>query len=203
MGLMTLLTGKPRLLRQVESREKKLDKQLTPLLLQGKDELQIKDGRDFVLELSSWKIGLTVNEFVTHWVRSTLDIHPKSLTESNFKSESPILAAHLMMLLYAIDKTEGSETPVLDIFSRALLFTTPDPSGSAPTVETLLRDMFKSCPLEMLLLDERYKEEAQRGLQLLENSCENFVIHSDLPHDLQLVKGLIAMFKLRAETGKL
>ena len=63
--------------------------------------------------------------------------------------------------------------------------------------------MFKSCPLEMLLLDERYKEEAQRGLQILENSCENYVIQSNLPHDLQLVKGLIAMFRLRAEQGNL
>jgi hypothetical protein len=41
MGMMTWMTGKPRIQRQLETMDKKLDDQFTPMLINAKDELGI------------------------------------------------------------------------------------------------------------------------------------------------------------------
>ena len=190
MGLMTFLTGKERIVRKLEAMDKKLDDQFTPMLLQVRDKLNIDDGKQFNLWLSSWKIGFTINQFVTHWLRTKLDYHPKWTTEGNFNDESPVLIAYLMIQLAALEGTPSEEKLGFAIAQRALVVT--GAQEGAPPIDSLVRDMFKTCPLTMLLDDHRYKEEALRGLKMLENGCESYALQSGMNHDVQTLKGLIA-----------
>ena len=190
MGLMTFLTGKERIVRKLEAMEKKLDDQFTPLLLQARNQLNIENGQEFNLWLGSLKIGFTINQFVTHWLRTKLDYHPKWTTEGNFNDESPVLIAYLMVQLAALKETPTEEKLGFAIAQRALIVT--GAQADAPSVDSLVRDMFKTCPITMLLEDHRYKDEAFRGLKMLENGCESYALQSGLNHDVETLKGLLA-----------
>lgn len=190
MGLMTFLTGKERIVRKLEAMDKKLDGQFTPILLRTKDQLKIKNGEEFNLWLGSWKIGFTINQFITHWLRTKLDLHPKWTTEGTFNDESPVLIAYLMIQLAALKRTPTEEKLGFIIAQRALVVT--GSQAGAPSIDSLVRDMFKTCPLTMLLEDSRFSDEALRGLKILENGCESYALQSGLDHDLQTLKGLIA-----------
>ena len=160
MGLMTFLTGKTRRYRQLESRDKKLDERFMPMLMQARKELGIQDGKDFTLWLTSWKIGVTLNEYVTHWVRTTINFHPRWTTEGNFNDEGPILVEFFLAQVFSINQSNYPDSVLLEVAKRAFVVTSSQPE--APSCDELLRDMFKNCPVEMLLLDSRFKAETLR-----------------------------------------
>ena len=192
MGLMTFLTGKTRRYRQLESRDKKLDDRFIPMLLEARKELKIQDGNDFTLWLASWKIGVTLNEYVTHWVRTTIDLHPRWTTEGNFNDEGPILVDFCLAQVFSIQQSNDSDSVMLEVAKRAFVVTSCQPD--APSCDELLRDMFKNCPVEMLIRVSRFEKEALRALKLFRNDCENAAVKSELPHDIEFTNQLVTLF---------
>ena len=81
---------------------------------------------------------------------------------------------------------------MLEVTKRAFVVTSCQPD--APSCDELLRDMFKNCPVEMLIRDSRFEKEALRAIKLFRNDCENAAVKSELPHDIEFTNQLVALF---------
>ena len=196
MGLMTFMTGKNRLQRQMAAMDKKLDSQFMPMLINAKEDLGIDSGEELNIWLVSLKVGYIINQYVTHWLRTQLDYHPKWTTEGNYNDERIKLVSLFTGQLHAI-KTLSSPSSLI-IMQRANIVLEGDPNG--PSCDSLVRDMFKVVPIKVLFNEPQYRSIAVKGLDCLINDCEALSIRSSHQHDMGFIKEIIALVKLGAES---
>ena len=194
MGMMTWMTGKPRIQRQLETMDKKLDDQFMPMLINAKDELGIDSGEEFNIWMCSLKAGYIINQYVTYWLRTKLDYHPKWTTEGNYNDERGKLIGLFTSQLYSVKDLYSTSS--LIIVQRANIMLEGDSNG--PLCDSLVKDMFKVVPIRLLFDDPRYQSIAVNGLDCMVNDCEALSLRSSLNHDINFIKEIIGLVKLGA-----
>ncbi len=122
--------------------------------------LAIENGNMAFGAASTLTLGQCINEFATHYVRTKLTLHPKRITERNFKDKSiPLSTATAVYFRYMYE----SEYPLNRcIIILKMMLNTPEGGSS---FETLIEDISKIAPLESLI--NNYPLETNEALDSL------------------------------------
>jgi hypothetical protein len=186
MGLMTMLTGKPRFQRQLEARhEKLLERSMSTTTRLFELGLGVEKS-NFPLVSTSTMIGVEINQYVTHYVRSKLTLHPKWTTEGNFEDEGKLIVSHLLPLLAMLKTCDPS-----NINWIPMVFTETDDK-----TEDLILNMFKNCPLYGLM--RLYPDETINGLKRLKADLRYLASLSSIDHDIEFIEDVITKLTVLA-----
>ena len=178
MGLMTLVTGKDRLTRQLEKLDKGLNDKFYAMAAQNASAFNLNSGEQIVAASSAMSFAAAINQFTTHYVRSQLDLHPKWTTEGNFKDEAHALVAFSAMHFRAMWRSNLEFEKKLGFVG--MIMSAPE---DAPDFMKLMSDMFKCIELERLA--QFYPNETQYALGLIEQMHQDMHLKSvhDFPHE--------------------
>ncbi len=178
MGLMTLLTGKDRLTRQLEKLEKGINDNFFAIVSKNASGFNLSKGEHVVAASSGMSFAAAVNQFVTHYVRSQLDLHPKWTTEGNFRDEAQALVAFSAMHFRILWRSSLEFEKKVGFVG--FVMATPD---DAPDFTRLMMDMFKCIELERLA--KVYPKETKYALEMMVKMHEDIYLKSvhDFPHE--------------------
>jgi hypothetical protein len=184
MGLMTMLTGKPRIQRQLESRHEKLFDLSVPIAthLYSNDQISKEDIMPFAI---SSMIASEINQYVTHYVRTQLTFHPKWTTEANFTEMGQTIVAHLAMLFSMLKSCD---------FDSAKFIVACMSNPANYKAEDLIMNMHKCCPLITLM--DAYPSETYAGLNRLLADLQYFIKLSSIDHDYDYIESLMMQVKV-------
>ena len=195
---------------------KKLEDQNWDLITKHGREMGITSGDQAQGAVSALTMGNCINQYLTHYVRTQLDIHPKWTTQGNFDEMSVPLIAVISSSFRSYFRSTLSEKDKIGFLG--LMFQAKQESEERTAVKAcvdLIEDMFKSAPFQLLAI--AYQPECNRGLDFL---CEEHRIFSlksshEFPHEnfeafIQNLKGLsksyysqyIAEGKINQENNK-
>ena len=167
MGLLTLLTGKDRMTRQLEKLDKGINEKFFKIASHNHTELGLKSAEEVTTASSAMTVGVAVNHYLTHYVRTQLSNHYKRLSDGNFNEEAPPLITTIAVHFRVLCRSN------MDVRKKmGFVFMMTDIGEDPPPFSDLIQNMFKSADLERLL--KIHPEETKRGMSLMRD------MHSEL-----------------------
>lgn len=186
-----MLTGKPRLQRQVEKFENDLGNRNWTLVATNAEHFELSKGEEVQAAASYLNIRFGINQFLTHYLRTRLrhlTHHPKWTTDSIFDEEGPALVAWMRPHLMMHFKVE------LDFFKRLKLQQVlGQVEEDAPDFMSLLSDCFKVCSLQQMI--EHHPKETVKGINTMLQLYRSLCIQSSIDGDPE------ELFKFLEELG--
>ena len=190
MGLMTMLTGKDRFTRQLEA----LDRQTTQAVQGPLGALASADQIDSAETYMTWegslKFGICLNSFVTHYVRTQRSENLGWAARGNFDEEGPALVSYALSCMYCLKTVAGATAS--KVTQCVFVATCPDDRVDMPGIESLLDNMFKNVPLGHLLSSPKYKQHANKGVEIFTRMYRAHAAGSELDHDVDMALQVIA-----------
>ena len=189
MGLMTMLTGKDRHTRQLETIDRKTTEMVKGPLGALMEAKQIDSGETYNLWEGSLKFGICLNTFVTHYVRTQRPENLGWAARHNFDEEGPALVSYALCCMKCLkDVAKATTLPIAQCVSAAIC---SDQSGDIPNIEVLLDNMFKNVPLGYLLDSPKYKDDAIKGVEIFSRMYKAHAAGSELDHDVEMALQVI------------
>ena len=178
MGLLTLLTGKDKITRQLEKLDAELGAKFFTIAANNATEFNLHNGEEVAAASAGMSYGAAVNQFITHYVRTKLDLHPKWTTEGNFKDEAHALLSYSSINFRILWRSNLE--PEQKIQCVKLVTTAHE---GAPDFEGLIMNMFKCAELERLV--KFYPSETAEGLGIMVAMHKDLSLKSshEFPHD--------------------
>lgn len=173
MGLMTMLTGKNRLQRQMEKLESTKGEQYHKLVLRHHKDLGLESPEEALAAVSLLCVCDGINMFLTHHLRTQLTIHPKWTSQGNFDDEGPALVAWIRPHLMILNDNNLSFDKRLPLFGIAM-----GGSMNKPEFNDLIQDMFKTADFKRM--GERYPQETKRGINVMVAMYRSLCIQSSI-----------------------
>lgn len=178
MGLLTLLTGKDRITRQLEKLDKEMGDKYFEIAAKHASELNLHGGEQVAAAAAGMSLGSVINQFATHCVRTKLDYHPKWTTEGNFKNEAHALVSYSAINFRVLFRSslDNSEK------AKFVHFTT-SANEESPALDALIMNMFKCADLERLL--KSYPQETSQALGIMASMHRDLALRPghEFPHE--------------------
>jgi hypothetical protein len=169
MGLFDFLGGNS-LEKSLKKFEKLHDGNWDYIVKNGQS-LGVTNGNMAVGAASAMTLGMCINQFATHYVRTQLSIHPKWTTEGNFRDMAPSLCMCISIHFRTMFR---SEYPIKQ--RNMILGYILGENKDGPSFRSLIEDMFKNAPLESL--SHHYPNETLGSLEILKSMHEDLSLKS-------------------------
>ena len=171
MGLLTLLTGKDQITRQLEKLDKEMGDKYFEITAKHATELNLHGGEQVAAAAAGMTLGTIISQFATHYVRSKLDYHPKWATEGNFRDE-----AHALVLFSAVNFRVLFRSSLDNSEKAKFVHLMTSANEESPELDDLMKNMFRCVDLERLL--KSYPKETSEALGIMASMHKEYALKS-------------------------
>ena len=183
MGLMTFLTGKPRLVRKLEKYENERGNQNWVLVSKYAELFDLRSPEEVLAAASYLNVRFAINQFLTYYLRTRLrhlTFHKKQDVESIFDEECPALVAWIRPHLTMYRKANLDPSKQLMLIQALQQI-----AKESPDFMSLLNDPSKICSLEEMAANQ--PNETKRGINIMSQHYRSLCVQSAIdsnPEDL-------------------
>ena len=170
---MTMLTGKSRMTRHIEKVHAQQFKPSLEIIYNLRGELGIEGKEEHIAAANFICTQNAINQFVTMYLRSQLDLHPKWTTQSTFRDEAPACIAVIWAFVHS--SVDGEQRLHHLKVNKLIEFMTF--GNTTVNFNDCLNNMFKHCDLQRMV--QRYPDETRKGLNIMIAMFEQFCVEQN------------------------